>query len=396
MNRELPHAFDDGVARRRERSLRAQNLQRLEDELLAAWDLGRNIVLAWSVHGHGVAILAVPHHLPAEILCAPPEEGPTSAGDKRTALLRVICGVKQLPADRMAALGTMLGIEPRQIKFRGRHAVDALDSATVEQMVRRYSVSYFEERAIFLVDIVGFSRLSPVVQMTQLNNMAYSLNAAYEMLLGHGLDIEFARTTTGDGFYVWSRRDGVEGNIQLYHLMHLFLAHNALELRRSELSIVPVVKCAFHVGAHYEFYQQDSLRPTRYNYVVGDVTVTLARIMEHAMPGQILVGDFLVTPPEICSPESRASPLGTIEFIERLQYGLDRLSGLVLAGRPLTAIRCYLTGRKNDINEYDVQPYRMTDKHGMAHMAYNAKVNIYCEDRPPIFLGLQHSFLNAQ
>ena len=41
--------------------------------------------------------------------------------------------------------------------------------------------------------------------------------------------IAFARSTSGDGFYVWNRDEGLDGqNVNLYHFMHIVLADNAI------------------------------------------------------------------------------------------------------------------------------------------------------------------------
>jgi hypothetical protein len=70
-----------------------------------------------------------------------------------------------------------------------------------------------EDRAVILFDAVGFSLLTPLQQVVQLNSLSCSVNAAYAKLLDREININFARTTTGDGFYIWNRMRGVEANV---------------------------------------------------------------------------------------------------------------------------------------------------------------------------------------
>ncbi|MCP6379998.1 hypothetical protein NL466_30310, partial [Klebsiella pneumoniae] len=79
-------------------------------------------------------------------------------------------------------------------------------------------------------------------------------------------------------------------NVELYQLMQFILADNALARERATRpESVPKLRACFHVGSHYEFYQSEGLNPTSFSYLVGQVTIELARMIEHAQPGQILV-----------------------------------------------------------------------------------------------------------
>jgi hypothetical protein len=64
-------------------------------------------------------------------------------------------------------------------------------------MVRCYGVSLVRNRAVILLDAVKFSLQPPLDQMAMLNSLAYSVNSAYGQLLSKGIQIDFARTTTG-------------------------------------------------------------------------------------------------------------------------------------------------------------------------------------------------------
>jgi hypothetical protein len=205
--------------------------------------------------------------------------------------------------------------------------------------------------------------------VTQLNSLSYSVNSAYSKMLSKKIGISFARTTTGDGYYVWNRDRSIQANVNLYHFMHLVLADNALARAKSSHNTTPLLRACFHMGGHYEFYQSEGLSPTVDSYIFGDVTIELARMIDRAMPGQILVGDFNAPMPDRKSLVTKR--IDTVEFIERTQQTLSSLEGLRLSDDSIA------------------------DKHGRTRNVYNAKVNIYRGSGEPVFLGVQERDLGA-
>ena len=364
----------------------------LDDALHELWRYGRNLVLAWCEADSAISVLVVPNYLPAEMLSGG-NAGEPAAAEGGRAVRELIDGRKQIAPWRMRALASLLGVTPHRISLNTAFRLPR--PWAVEEIVRRYSVSRFDDRAAVLFDIVGFSLGDPLAQLTQLNSLAYSINVAHERLRLRVTNVDIARTTTGDGYYVWNRHSGVAANINLYHLMHLVLADNAIARAKSRPGIVPLLKTASHIGSHYEFFQAEALRPTRYSYIVGDVTIQIARILESALPGQVVVGEFNVLMPVSENSETRVR-MDSTAFIDRLQESLGAVRGMVLSGEHVTSIKCYLTGRKEREGHYGVTRYLITDKHGLQHAAYNAKINIIRENGPPIFLGLQESEISAQ
>ena len=87
-----------------------------------------------------------------------------------------------------------------------------LDLDEIDNLVKRYGISYVEDRAVALFDIVNFTLYSPLEQVTQLNSLAYSVNAAHSKMLTKKIDISFTRSTTGDGFYIWNRDRSIQAN----------------------------------------------------------------------------------------------------------------------------------------------------------------------------------------
>ena len=76
-------------------------------------------------------------------------------------------------------------------------------------------------------------------------------------------------------------------------------------------------------------------------------------------------------------------------FLQRAQGNLAKLSGLELSGEKVSAIKCYLTGERQDDGEFSIRKLEIKDKHGLSRAAYNAKVNIYRDMAQPILLGIE-------
>jgi len=208
--------------------------------------------------------------------------------------------------------------------------------------------------------------------------------------LEQNVDINFARSSSGDGFYIWNRDDGLEANVNLYHFMHIVLADNAIARSKSTSKAVPRLRACFHVGSCYEFHQAEGLNPTMHDFIVGDVTIELARMIDAALPGQILVGDFMAdVSTEFIDPVQTQANLDAVMFLQRAQGNLAKLSGLELSGERVTAIKCYLTGEHMGGGQFNIRRLHIKDKHGLSRVAYNAKVNIYRETAQPILLGIE-------
>jgi len=365
-------------------------LAALESALHDIWNLGRNLVLGWCPGESGIELLVVPHYVIAGGLDPARERGGDTASERQGLVQDILGGDKQLTHEMLHKRCQTLGFPPTPVQLDADCENFAED---ISEIVKRYGITFVGDRAVALFDIVGFSLISPLEQVTQLNSLSYSVNAAHSKMLSKKIDISFARTTTGDGFYIWNRDRSIQANINLYHFMHLVLADNAIARGKSSGNVTPLLRAAFHVGGHYEFYQSEGLNPTIYSYIVGDVTIELARLIERTVPGQVVVGDFDVPMPGADSGTS--SRVDTVDFIERTQETLSSLKGLVLSGEPVEAIKCYLTGERASDDSYTVKKYLVTDKHGLTRNAYNAKINIYRGNSDPIFLGVQDHQLGS-
>jgi hypothetical protein len=199
--------------------------------------------------------------------------------------------------------------------------------------------------------------------------------------------IDFARSTTGDGFYVWNRDQTLDANITLFHFMHLALADNAIAQSKAEGNAIPRLRACFHIGGSYEFPQAEGLSPTIYNYIVGDVTIELARMIDEALPEQILVGDFKAEMPFLDGESPGWVTLDSIDFVARATHRVAQLRGIELSGERVEVIRSYLTGARLNNGEFTVRRISIDDKHGIRRIVYNSKANIYRHTADPILLG---------
>jgi hypothetical protein len=366
----------------------SSNLVHLERCLHQHWSLGQNNILSWAPTGEGLAILVVPHYAIAEFTSPGPDERPPRVSARF--VTELISGERQLSFTQMQKVARLLDVEPVFIPLRQALTGHPGETQIIENMIRRYGINYIASRAVTLFDIVGFGLLTPFEQMTQLNSLAYSLNSAHAKMLDQDVGINFARSSSGDGFYVWNRDHGLEANVNLYHFMHIVLADNAIARSKSASKAVPRLRACFHVGACYEFHQAEGLNPTMHDYIVGDVTIELARMIDAALPGQILVGDFLADlRDEPLSHEATQANLDAVTFLQRAQGNLAKLSGLEFSGERVTAIKCYLTGENVGDGQFNIRRLNIRDKHGLSRTAYNAKVNIYRETAQPILLGIE-------
>ena len=360
-----------------------ERIGRLDDLLYGYWRLGEQVIALWTSTGRTLELLQFPHFALAEYVCgARPIAGATDAGAFIDAL---VSGPKRASAERFEAIAAQLGVAPVQCELPFDPVLE-LGADWVEALVRRYSVSLFNDRAVVLLDIVAFSTYAAIEQATLLNSLSYSINSACDKLAARSDRAQFARSPTGDGFYVWNRTADVQANVALYKLMLLLLADNAIARAKARTRVVPELRSAFHVGAHYEFFQPDGLSPSLATYLVGQVTIDLARMLEHAMPGQILIGDF----PAVGTPAdpTRAMPAAT-GFVERMQQEVHELAGIRLAGDVVRDIRCYVTGPRRADDTFGITRYGAVDKHGAMRRMFNAKINIHRHDAAPVFLGIR-------
>jgi acyl carrier protein len=375
------------------------NLVMLDRALHQNWGLGQNVILNWCPQGDGISLLVIPHYGVAEFSSLDGGPAGESGGGvprpKQDFFQALLSGRRCLAPAQLNKVGRLLGVAPTHVALREPLRNTPAQNEIIEKMVKRYSISYVPNRGVCLFDIVGFSLLTPFEQMMQLNSLSYSLNSAQSRLLTKRIGVDFSRTTTGDGFYVWNRDLSLEGNVNLYHFMQLALADNAIARKKTQLNTVPRLRACFHIGSSYEFHQAEGLNPTLLNYIVGDVTVDLARMIDRAMPGQILVGEFQASMSTIDSERAETASIDSVDFVDLATRNIEQLTGIELSGERVDAIRSYLTGSKLKTGEFSVRRITINDKHGISRRVFNAKVNIYRHSAEPILLGIEDRVLES-
>lgn len=367
------------------------NLKTLEQTLRKQWRLGQNIVLCWSADERGLLVLLVPHYFLGNYCAGGTETVETNPNE--VFIRELISGRRRKDRDELFTIADRLDVAPTFIKLSTALSEDEGVLHAVEQLIKRYGLSYVNDRAVLLFDIVDFSLVTPFEQASQLNSLSYSLNSAYNKLLSRGIEVNFARTTTGDGYYVWNRDLGPRANEDLFYFLALVVADNLVAREASRGNTVPVIRTAYHIGSHYELYQAEGINPTVFSYIVGDVTIELARMVDLAQGGQILIGDFTS---EMAGREQTAGvapvELSTPEFVSACYAGLNVLKGIQLAGKPLSAVNCYLTQNVDSEGKPVPRRFRIVDKHGLSRYAYNLQLDFSLEGRE-IALGLANSKL---
>lgn len=361
------------------RTTAREHVRDLDRKLNELWRLGRNLIVGWCPRDHGIDILVIPQWML-------PEWTESQSG--------LLSGSRVMQPEQLADLATSFRLKPVTIKLPFNPGLDGVSHKALDSIVRRYSVTKSDYRGAILFDIVGFSLYSPLEQVTLINSLAYSINVAHARAMSNNIRIELSRSTVGDGFYVWNRDSGISADINLFYLMMLIMADNALARLKGGPNVVPVLRTCFHIGSHYEFYQAEGLNPAVSGYIVGDLTIELARMIGKALSGQILIGNF--TRPNAENAERANAKIGvpTPVFLARAQEQLNQLHDLKLSQEQVTAIKVYLTGERVSRGVFNIKKYSVLDKHGLRRDVFNAKVNIYRGDAEALFLGLENKDLD--
>ena len=341
------------------------------------WELGRNAIVGWRPHRRGIALVVVRDYVLLERADSHP---------------RLVHGRRQMGARTFAEVAACLGVAPHTVVLpgSGEGGEAELPGPEIESIIARYAITQTRRRAVILLDIVGFSLVAPREQMAQINSLENSINIARARMEQRGVSLDLARSSTGDGCYVWNRRKGLQSDLDLCSLLMLVLADNAIAQTKGKHNLVPRLRASFTVGSHWSYRQVEGANGLGADYIVGDATIALARLLEKALPGQILIGDF--TRP---GGDEGSMEVDTMTFIDRSQHMLDRFLGIELSGERVSDIRCYLTGPPTGDGRLEIARHRISDKHGLYHSAFNAKMNIHRGGGGPIFLGVQATELGA-
>lgn len=352
-----------------------QGLLEIDIAVHTSWKLGKNMVVGWTPDEAGIQVCLAPCY---RVL------------GQATSNPRLLDGRRMMNASAFHDACKILQVRPLRIsvpfKIGGDRSKGEIDPEVIDNLIRRYSIVQTPYRAVMLFDIVGFSKVSMIEQVAQLNSLEYSINNAARKLNDAGLDVELARSTVGDGFYVWNRARGLEADLRTYAALLLILADNRLAQLQAgaESHLVPQLRACFCVGSHYSYHQVEGTKPRGFEYIVGDVTISLARLIGKALPGQIMVGNF----------QRPLDPLtqmiDTVMFLARAEKVLARLSSLVIGEHAIREIRSSITGGKvpGRLAAVPLVKYQIADKHGYQHELFNIRAVVQREDADELELGL--------
>jgi hypothetical protein len=353
----------------------AEALRELDLAINAIWRLGQNMVVGWSHEGTTVQLCVVPTRRVFEAAETVPQ---------------VFHGQRHMASNAFLTLCKDLQARPAKVglKLTVGDGKEELPPSVIDNLIRRYSVTLTSHRAVLLFDIVGFSKASTIQQVAQLNSLEYSINGANKRLRQVGIECELARSTVGDGFYVWNRATGLSADIASYMALILILADNARALREGLPGFVPVLRSCFAIGPHYSYHQVEGTSPRGFEYIVGEVTITLARLIAKTLADQVLIGGFRRPLDNVPGRE-----VDTPMFMTQAAAAMSRLSGLEIGDIVLTDIRSYLTGAELKDGRYGVEGFKIKDKHGFLHECFNANVVLLDETGSRTELGMKRQGL---
>ena len=354
--------------------LTAANRRELDVNLRKVWDLGANVIIGWRLLPYGMKILYVTSYdLP-------------KAAKNHPNLLRFDRFIDdEAEFERFLDLGCKAS--PLNLSF----SVTKDCQDIVNEIIRRYTVTHFECRAVALFDIANFSIHSPFEQITQISVLSHYVKAAAQRCRSLGMNIDLGMTTTGDGFYVWNDNVGLTADIELYIVVMLSLGYNTAARKLAKTESVPRLRCAIHFGSHYEYYHPGSAGKETSGFIVGDVTIILARLISPARINQLLVGSHvrvLDDTEEEWRERLGTAKIDTLSFMNLAQRGMSRLVGLPIPGGKIGSIKTYFTGRRISDKEFSIMKYYIKDKHGIDHPCYNAKFNIVSSSNEKVYFGL--------
>ena len=117
-------------------------------------------------------------------------------------------------------------------------------------------------------------------------------------------------------------------------------------------------------------------------------------MIERALPGQIIVGDFNAEMP-IGDGKPAIRVLDSVDFVDLATRTIEPARGHRAIGRARRRDPLLLDGHRGSRTANSrVRRIVINDKHGITRRVYNAKVNIYRQNAEPILLGIEDRVLD--
>ena len=358
-------------------NLSFENRRELEAHFRKISNLGANVIVGWRSLPKKIQIFYVPSFSLPVIA--------KTRGD----LLRLD---RYVDTQEKGALLVAAGCRETTLALKHNIGKNDTHIQEVNNIIRYFSVTQFDSRAVALFDMVSFSVHSPHEQITHVSVLSYYIKLAAARCRSLGMPIEICLTTTGDGFYVWNSHEGLDADIVLFCTVVLALGYMYAARQMTEMSVasVPRLRCAVHFGSHYEYYQGGTAAAEAGGYIVGDVTISLARLMSKAVSSQLLVGSTFL--PLGDKDEKWKEILGTDEidcltFIALAQAELTKFKGLPVPSGKISSAKVYFTGPRMSEDTFAIRKYYVKDKHGIEHPCFNAKLEIICNTGDNVTFG---------
>jgi hypothetical protein len=128
----------------------------------------------------------------------------------------------------------------------------------------------------------------------------------------------------------------------------------------------------------------EGLSPRGFEYIVGDVTISLARLLQPALPGQIIFGAF-----QRPLTEDTPKPIDSIEFLAVAQRNLERFRTLEIENFQIEDIRMYFSSSRKPDGGTRAKRFLIQDKHGIEHALFNMQLDLNVALTPPVQLGIR-------
>jgi hypothetical protein len=351
-------------------------LQAIDGNLRKLWDEGRGAVVGWCPGPNSLAVVAAPG---LKVLERAPQYP------------RLVQGERRMVEPELKQIAQVLGQPVTRIPLRHEIGLrtGAMRPELVENLVRRYALIEVPYRAVFLLELADLAAAPPFEQVARLKTLEFSLNLVQRRARELGIAVELARQGTGDGFLVWNRAEGYQADVDLFQTLILLLADNAVA-RANGRPMVPEIRVAFTIASHLSYNLAEPGSSRGHEHFVGAATTTLRRLADKALSGQILFADF-----NRPVDEDDGTGVNTMFFVMHGQRQLRELGSIELGGDKVTSILTFLTGPDSGPRQNDISQFRIRDRHGVHHVAYNAKISVHRDQAQSVSLGLDPKALEA-
>jgi hypothetical protein len=238
-----------------------------------AWAFGERFALAWSLSGGAVRVLFLERDAYLAVRRADPSSW-------NVPLHRSAAALAALRSDHHGAATVV------QVTCAG--TLPVRQSAHIDALVGRYAVTLSAPRPVLLFDLVGFTTLTPTAQLLRLAALERALSEAEGALVAHDLPLELRRTTTVDGFFVWDESATTDIDGRMLALLLLTVAMFGRQGRDRQFD-TDALKATAGIGRYWHLHRIEHGQPQADGYIVGEVTIELARLMGACHPGHVML-----------------------------------------------------------------------------------------------------------